>query len=195
MTTESNAISFNSVFLSKNPPADEKITRLADWGKKLHTMGMVQATEGNMSFKTRLGFIITGTDIALEALSPETVAEVTGVVYGLNKNSVYVKGAVTPSREAILHAQIYELRDDINAIFHTHDTVVMAQATRLNIPVTETEQAPGSPELAQEAVKLLKFNKGIKFFVLKNHGIISLGATMDEAGKMMDEMGEKARKK
>jgi L-fuculose-phosphate aldolase len=194
MATESNALAFSAVFLAKNPLNDEKIAQLAQWGKKFYTLGLVQGMEGNLSFRTRLGFIISGTGVALDALTPETVSEVTGVVYGLNKTSVYVKGQVVPSRETIMHSQIYEAQSGVNAIFHVHDALVMGQAGKLGIPVTSAEKEAGSQELAQEAVNLLKSNKDIRYFVLRNHGVIALGVTMDEAGKLVEEMRRKVGK-
>jgi ribulose-5-phosphate 4-epimerase/fuculose-1-phosphate aldolase len=195
MSNESNALVFSSAFLVKTPPNDPRIQQLAQWGKKLHDYGTVKGTEGNMSFRTRLGFIITGTDISLDSLTPETVSEITGVVYGLNKTSVYVKGAALPSRETILHSQIYEARDDVNVIFHVHDAQVMSKAEKLGITVTDKEQPAGSPELVKEAINLLKFNKDIKYFILRNHGCVILGGNLDEAGNLVEEMRAKIGRK
>jgi ribulose-5-phosphate 4-epimerase/fuculose-1-phosphate aldolase len=189
MSTESNALAFSTVFLSKSSPNDDRITLLANWGKRFYSSGLIKGIEGNLSFRTRLGFIVSGTSIALDALTPDTVVEVTGVVYGLNKTSVYVKGQVIPSREVILHSQIYEYQNGINAIFHVHDPSIMNKVEKLGIPVTASEQEAGSQALAQEAVNLLKININVKYFVLKNHGVIALGATMDEAGKAIEEAG------
>ena len=194
MSTENSAIVFGAVFLEKNPPADAKVAQLAEWGKRFRTAGLVRDTEGNLSFRTRLGFIVSGAGVALDALTPETVAEVTGVVYGLNKTSVYLKGVLVPSSETILHAQIYEERPDINAIFHVHDTRVMKQVGKLGIPVTGEEKPAGTQDLAQEAVNLIKFNKNARYFVLKNHGCVAIGATMDEVGKLVEEMRARAGK-
>jgi ribulose-5-phosphate 4-epimerase/fuculose-1-phosphate aldolase len=194
MSTESNVLAFSAVFLAKNQPNDEKIVQLAQWGKKFYVLGLVQGMEGNLSFRTRLGFIISGTGVALDVLTSETVAEVTGVVYGLNKTSVYVKGQVIPSRETILHSQIYEALSGVNAIFHVHDTLVMSKAEKLSIPVTSAEKEAGSQELAQEALNLLKINKDMRYFVLRNHGVIALGATINEAGQLVEEMRRKVGK-
>ncbi len=189
MSTENNALAFSTVFLSKNSPGDDRIAQLANWGNRFYSSGLVKGIEGNLSFRTRLGFIVSGTNIALDALTPGTVVEVTGVVYGLNKTSVYVKGQVIPSREVILHSQIYENNNDINAIFHVHDLSMINKAEKLGIPVTASEKEAGSQALALEAVNLLKINKNLRYFVLKNHGVIAMGATMDEAGKTIEGAG------
>lgn len=127
-------------------------------------------------------------------MTPETVSEVTGVVYGLNKTSVYVKGMVVPSSETILHAQIYDERPDVNAIFHVHDMRVLKQAAKLGVLVTVVEKQAGTQELAQEALALLKLNKGIRYFVLKGHGTVALGSGLDEAGELVEEMRARAQK-
>ena len=195
MTNENNVSAFSSVFLTRGALTDPRITPLADWGKRLTKIGTVKDTEGNLSYRSSLGFVITGTNVALNAISGETVAEITGVVYGLHKHSVYVKGMVNPSRETLLHTQIYETREDISVIFHVHDTEVMKHAAKLGIPVTDTEQPAGSQELAQSAVKLLKLNKDTRYFILKNHGVVALGANMDETGKLIEAMRAKVKKK
>ena len=194
MSTESNAVAFSAVFMARTSPSDGKIAQLAQWGKTFYSLGLVKEMEGNLSFRTRLGFIISGTGVALNALTLETVAEVTGVVYGLNRTSVYIKGQVVPSRESILHSQIYEECSGVNAIFHVHDSLLMSQAEKLDIPVTSAEKEAGSQELAKEAVNLLKSNKDARYFVLKNHGVIALGTTIDEAGKLIEEMSKKVHK-
>jgi ribulose-5-phosphate 4-epimerase/fuculose-1-phosphate aldolase len=193
MSEEVNPIAFSAVFLSKTPPNDVRIAQLADWGKKLHATGLVQGTEGNLSFRSKLGFVITGTNVPLNSITPDNVAEVTGVVYGLNKTSVYIKGTVVPSRETILHSQVYETRPDINVIYHVHDTRVMEKAAKLGIPVTAREQPAGSLELAKEAVSLLAVHQDTRYFVLNNHGTVSLGRTLDEAGNLVEEMRKKCK--
>jgi len=195
MTSESSGVLFSSVLLTRSALTDGRISQLAAWGKRLMGIGVVKRTEGNLSYRSSLGFIITGTNVALDDINGETLAEITGVVYGLHRPSVYVKGMVMPSRETLLHTQIYEAREDIKVIFHVHDNEVMAQAEKLGIPVTAVEQPAGSQALAQEAAKLLKENKDTGYFILKNHGVVALGATMDEAGKLIEEMRAKVKQK
>lgn len=192
--TENSPLAFNTIFLTKDLPADTGITRMAWWGKRFSKMKLVQGIEGNLSFRTQLGFVISGTGVELDNIGSETVVEVTGVVYGLNKTSVYVKGAVVPSRETILHSQIYEVLPEINTIFHVHDSQVMQKAERLGVVVTSLEKEAGSQELAQEAVILLRSNKAIRYLILKNHGIVALGESMDDAGKLVEGMNRKATK-
>jgi len=46
--------------------------------------------------------------------------------------------------------------------------------------------------LAQEAESLVKNNKSIRYFILKNHGVIGLGGTIAEAWKLIEDMHSKA---
>lgn len=192
MSTENVPLAFGASFLSRNPPTDARIARMAEWGKKLVAAGLAPGMAGNLSFRTRLGFIITGAGVALDAITPESVSEITGVVYGLNRTSVYVKGPVLPSHETVLHAQVYEERDDVNAIFHAHDDTITKSAEKAGVPVTVKEQPAGSLELAREAISLIKANGGVKYLVLRNHGVVALGGTLDEAGALILEMRKKA---
>ncbi len=186
--TESNSTSFNTVFLSRSSLQDRGIIRLAEWGEKFTGLQTVKGTEGNLSYRTKLGFIITGTNIPLNDINPETVVEVTGAVYGLHKNTVYVKGMVYPSREVLLHAKIYDLRDEVTAIFHVHDEKILQQAETSSIPVTGAEQPAGSMELVNEAATLIEKNPGVRYFILRNHGVVALDTTMDAAGRMIEKI-------
>jgi ribulose-5-phosphate 4-epimerase/fuculose-1-phosphate aldolase len=49
------------------------------------------------------------------------------------------------------------------------------------LPVTEKEYESGTVELAKEVLKVLGDHKLI---VLRNHGFVSLGNTMKEAGEL-----------
>jgi L-fuculose-phosphate aldolase len=190
---ESPGTVFSSVFLDKNPPIDARIDEMIQWGKRFHKLGVVQGQEGNLSFRTKLGFIITGHGITLDDLTKDTVVEVKGVVFGLNKPSVYVKGQVTPSMETLLHSGIYEVLPEINVIFHTHDNDVLKVTDKIGITSTDIEQPAGSQKLVEETMKLVKLNKSIRYFVLKKHGVIALGTSMSDAGNLTEEMHNKAK--
>lgn len=193
MPETGGGVIFSPVFLDKTPPNDPHIDEMMQWGKKFFTSGAVRGIEGNLSFRTKLGFIITGTGVALNNIAKDNIAEVRGVVFGLNRPSVYIKGLVVPSMETLLHSGIYEALPEINAIFHTHENAVLKIADKLGILSTGTERPAGSAELAQEAVDLVRLNNSVRYFLLRNHGVIALGATMAEAGAVMAEMQGKAK--
>ena len=190
---DNTVVQVETVFLSEVPPEDDRIDRLIYWGKRFHDLGLAQKSAGNLSFRTKNGFIITGTGVELEAIKKEKVVEVVKVDIKKDKITVYARGKVAPSKERLMHSAIYELRPEINAFFHTHDQLVVDLADELKIPCTEGEQARGSYELAKEAIRVLSLGKDIRYIVLRNHGIISIGKTMAEAGGLAEEMNQRAR--
>ena len=181
---ENTGVAFSSVFLDKTPPVDVRIDEMLGWVKKL-------GAEDNLSFRTKMGFVINGGNIAPENITKDTVVEVRGVVFGLNRPSIYAKGQVTPAADTLLHSDVYEALPEINAMFCLHGQSIMEAAGKLGLPATGVEQPPGSAELAQEAASLVKINKSARVFILKNVGIMVLGANLAEAGKTWEELQEK----
>ena len=179
-------ITFETIFLKQNPPDDGRISQLVQWGKIFHELGLVPGAAGNLSFRTENGFIITGSGTKLGRLQGGDLVEVTEVKTDENQILVYAKGCVAPSKESLLHWEIYNLKAQINAVFHSHDRVVMNVAGELGLPVTEKMRPRGSYELAEEAGKLLSLNDDLKYLVIKRHGIVSLGGSMDEAGRLAE---------
>ena len=190
---DNTIVQVETVFLSEKPSEDDRIDRLIYWGKRFHDLGLAQKSAGNLSFRTKNGFIITGTGVELEAIKKEKVVEVVKVDIKKDKITVYARGKVAPSKERLMHSAIYELRPEINAVFHTHDQLVVDLADELEMPCTEGEQARGSYELAKEAIRVFSLTRDIRYVVLRNHGIISLGKTMEEAGRLAEVMNKMTR--
>ena len=192
---EENArVTFEAVFLSKNPPDDERVGRLLYWARRLDELGLAPKSAGNLSFRTKRGFVITGSGINLGAIGEEELAEVLKVKIEKNWTVVQAKGKVVPSKESLLHSEIYHLRAEINAVFHAHDQVVLKSADKLMLPCTEREQPRGSCELVREVSRLLGLLGDVRYFVLRNHGVISMGETLEEAGRLAEDMNKMARK-
>lgn len=184
MTEKYAGVRFETVFPEKRAPTDNGITELIHWCKKFSELGIAPLHEtgshGNLSARTKKGFLITGAGSDLGNMQKKDFSEVVSV----SENKVSVIGLADPSSESTLHHAIYSARPDINAIFHGHDAKVMENAKKLDIPVTEKEELYGTPELMEQAKKLCKNN----YFILKNHGIIALGRTMKEAGELAEKM-------
>lgn len=186
-------VRFETVFLDKNPPEDDRISELVCWGRRFHKLGLAVKSAGNLSFRTGSGFIVSATGVALEALERENLVEVLKVEIGQGQILVHAKGRLVPSKESMLHSGIYALRPKINAVFHTHDQLVVELADELPIPCTRGEQPRGSTELAEEVQRLLRSQGAARYIVLRKHGIIAMGETMEEAGRLAEEMNRMAR--
>jgi L-fuculose-phosphate aldolase len=149
---------------------------------------LVYETWGNISCKpTETRIVITPSGIPYEKLRFFDMV----VVSTSGKTR---QGRWKPSTELPLHLAIYEKREDIRAIVHTHSVYAAAFAvSREDIPVALEEQAqivggaikvaeyapPGSKELAFNVLEALgeKNNAAL----LANHGLISVGPDLATA--------------
>ena len=73
----------------------------------------------------------------------------------------------------------------MGAIFHGHDKESTARAALLAVPETEEFRPPGTPELLAQVMAILDEEP---FLVMKNHGFLSFGPAMDEAGNQALKM-------
>ncbi len=177
-------IRFNIIFISAEVPSNAKVDELKEWSEKFQRNGLTPEFEGNytgnLSFRCREGLVITASGLkSKENLRNDCFVYVKN--YDEQNNTVYVEGKRQPSSEAVMHYLIYKTRKEVNAVFHGHNKAIIINAEKLGFPVTEREHEPGTIELAKEALKVLR-NKNL--VVLKNHGFVSLGRIMKEAGEL-----------
>jgi len=191
--SQATDVRFETLFLSKNPPRDERIDQLVYWCQRFDKLGLAPRSAGNLSFRTKQGFIITATGLELRAVKKGDLVEVVKVETDNKQTLVYVKGRMVPSKESVLHSSIYDLRSKINAVFHTHDQLVVELADELKLPCTEGEQPRGSHELVKEVQRMLRLMKDVRYLVLRNHGVIAMGETMETAGSLAEDMNRMAR--
>lgn len=118
---------------------------------------------GNISFRIGDKFKITKSGAVLNSLMEEDF------VLPCKKNN--------PSSETKLHAFIYKKRRDTNWIIHLHDDFVLKNAKKLNLPTTKKEQPFGTQALVDEVGRILGVHN---YVIMKNHGIIALGSSLDE---------------
>ena len=176
-------IRFNTVFLSDRIPSETKIVELKKWSKIFQKSGLTPEIQGNytgnLSFRSKKGFVITASGLKnKQNLFDNCFVYVKA--YLEKSNTFFVEGKNLPSSESIMHHLIYEKCEKINAVFHGHNEIIVTNATKLKLPTTEKEYKSGTIELAKEVLKVLENNKII---ILKNHGFVTLGTTMKEAGE------------
>ena len=177
-------IRFNISFVSNEVPNDTEIEELKEWCRRFQKGGLTPEFErnytGNLSFRFREGLVITASGLkSKQNLSNDCFVYVKN--YDEQSNTVYVEGSRQPSSEAVMHHLIYKTRKEVNAVFHGHNKAIIMNTEKLGFPVTEREYEPGTIELAKEVLKVLGDKNLI---VLKNHGFVSLGRTMKEAGEL-----------
>ena len=178
---------FTTIFTSNVAPDNPDIEELIFWAKQFHEHGLAPSyglgSYGNLSFRSTVNpgsFIITVSALELkDSLNNNDFCLVTKVDY--DKLQVYCSGKKSPSSETMLHSTIYAARQDINAIFHGHSTHILNTCESIGMPQTDVEYEYGTIELVNSVKEIALKND---FFILKNHGFISLGNTMDKAGKL-----------
>ncbi len=177
-------VRFKTVFASEKIPYDAKFVELKDWCERFQKNGLTPVVEGNytgnLSFRSGGGFVITASGLKnKENLTNECFVYVQS--YDEQTNTFVVGGKKKPSSESIMHHLIYVNNEDVNAVFHGHNDLIIRYAEKLKLTVTKKKFESGSIELAKEVLKVLGNNKLI---VLKDHGFISLGTRMEEAGEL-----------
>lgn len=190
-------VKFKTKFLQREPPKDERIVELAKWCRLFHLHGLTPVVNGrsmgNLSFRTAEGsneFIITAAGLGpKDSLTPECFVKV--VDCDVDSRTVYVHGVREPSSESILHYRIYFLRQDAKAVFHGHDATITKHAKELGIVETKEWKPYGSLELVKSVEEVLNGNN---FLVMKKHGFISIGTSMEEAGKLALEKKKDAER-
>ena len=125
-------------------------------------------------------FIITATGITSKNIqSNEFFVKVTKC--DITNKTIYVEGTREPSSESMLHFCIYQQRNDVNAIFHGHSDTILNNAARLNIPATKQLTPYGSIELIDSVLEIMNKHN---FFIIIEHGFVSLAKSMSEAGNL-----------
>lgn len=157
--------------------------------RKLHELRLNKGTSGNASVRDDNGFLVTPTGMEVEAMTPHDMVamDFDGQLRakGVNERK--------PSSEWRFHRDILQARPEINAVIHVHSMFATTMAClheeipafHYMIAVTGGDSircAPyalfGSQALSDHAVQALQDRRAC---LLANHGMITLGETLNEA--------------
>jgi len=179
---------------------------LAAIGRKFYERGWVFGTSGNFSAAIShepMRLAITSTGLDKGALDASSFIE-------MDENAHVVRGSGKPSAEALLHVAIVrEL--GAGAVLHTHSvwsTVLSgAHAARGGVEIHGYEMLKGlegvrthehrewlpilknsqdMAELSGFVAKLSRENRGVHGFLLREHGLYTWGATLQEAKRHVE---------
>ncbi len=166
--------------------SDPRLTELALWGGKLAAEGLSPATSGNLSCRTSPGFLITRTGVALSALEASDWVHVTGLDRMADGRIVVeCRGDWEASKDAALHAVLYERLPEAQTIFHLHVGNLEEVKERLGVPETAEHFPAGTTQSVNEIERLLDAHPGVRYFVLIQHGIVAWGTSPDEVGSLV----------
>jgi L-fuculose-phosphate aldolase len=156
--------------------------------------GLAEGTSGNVSARSDEGFVITPTGVPYEGLGAEQIVEV-GV-----EGTVAQAQTRRPSSEWRIHRDIYRYRHEIGAIIHTHSPNATALACcRLGIPpfhyMVARAGSTGIPcaPYATFGTQLLSDHvlgaiEGQRACLMANHGVIAVGADLQQALEVAREV-------
>ena len=162
---------------------------VVDVCRTLLDRGYLKATEGNISVRVpgEDAFAITPSSYDYGKMEPGDIC-----VLGLDGR--HILGAKKASIESSMHAAVYERRDDVSVIIHTHQPYASALALMERpIPALFDEQVRylgRSVELvsyAPSGTSFLKKNvakklaSGANAYILENHGVLVLGGDAEQA--------------
>ncbi len=168
----------------------------------VYEKGYTQASGGNLSCRvpgTSL-FAIKKTAVNMRVMTEEDV-----VIVDENKEVVYGNGM--PSKEAGFHLDVLKLRPAINAFIHCHPNYSVALANNdMDLPLTTVtskkalvyvpriESAPaGSDKLREYVVQAFQTHQESKGILMKEHGVCTIGASLEEAYNILDLIEQTAK--
>ncbi|MFB9991118.1 class II aldolase/adducin family protein [Deinococcus oregonensis] len=181
-------------------------------GNLSHRLGSSQAHSQQLQ-----GFLVSGTNTAFARQQPQDFAEcdlhggpVLGVVPISDDKTAAEHLGPRPSKEAAFHAAIYRTRPEVCAVLHLHATdsltlsCLAAPTEEGNVLPVHSSYAvtrvgrvpllpylpPGGGALAQAVERNCR---DVQALLLQNHGVITYGRSLEEAGDILEELEQNVR--
>ena len=187
-------IKYQCYWLDKPTVNSAEIAELNQWRDKLYQLGLIGQYDdgigfGNISVRDVQPecFIISGTQTGgIPHLTEKHYTKVTN--FDWKQNFVACTGSIRASSEALTHAAVYVANPQINAVIHVHH-LSLWQTLIDKVPTTNINCAYGTPEMAQEIMRLCQEDETQKqqIIVMSGHkeGIITFGKNLAEAGNIL----------
>lgn len=179
--------------MPERPAASQTMSAaVADAYRSLARDGLILHAAGNVSLRTREGFLITPSGVPAEDLDDQAIIRMTRDGKPLSSGK--------PSSEWRFHRDIYKVRKDVNAIVHTHSRAATALACqRRALPPFHYMIAIaggadircadyalfGTQDLSDTVLAALTDRKAC---LMANHGMIAVGQDLPEALRIAAEV-------
>jgi ribulose-5-phosphate 4-epimerase/fuculose-1-phosphate aldolase len=178
-----------------------ELEELVATARSMFARGYSFGTAGNISVRSGDTIYATPTGSSFGTLTVTALApcDLDGKPLGPNK----------PTKEILFHLAAYRARPQSRAVVHLHSTYATAAASlrdlneddalpaltayyAMRIPSLPTVPylPPGDPGLAVEVERLARRTPAM---LMRNHGSIGIGATLQEAAALAEEIEETAR--
>jgi len=168
---------------------DEYKQLVVQTAQELTHKGYLMATGGNLSVRVggQNAFAVTPSNFDYLKMTPDDICV-------LDFDLQMLEGHMAPSVESAMHAAIYQVRPDVNAIVHTHQVYASALTLiKAPIPALFDEQArflgrsveiipyapSGTGMLKSTVAKHVKNHNNA--FMMQNHGALVFGHDMQRA--------------
>ena len=192
---EDGYIKFNCEWTITDPIANDAILGLNKCRAILFSKNLIGMYDNGIGFgniSKRIDaeqFIITGSATGrIRELTGQHYTKVTE--HNIKTNSLTCEGPIKASSESLTHASIYLADSDVNAVIHVHSLDLWEKLID-KVPTTSTKIAYGTPEMANEIIRLFQETDVInqKIVVMAGHheGIISFGKDLEEATEIILE--------
>jgi L-fuculose-phosphate aldolase len=174
--------------------------------RRLHAQGFIGGGEGNVSMRLPSGdLLITPAGADKATLMPEMLVCVHPDGTPCHDVSVSGDSAGRPSSEVGMHLACYRERPEIRAVVHAHPPVATGFATAgLSIPADVLPEfpavvgpvalvpyaRPGTGALGDGLAAVLP---GHDVFLLANHGVTTVGQSLEQAMQRMESVEQGAR--
>ena len=162
---------------------------LVECGRLMYQRKLITSTDGNFSVRLPNGnILITPAGLAKGRMNPDDM-----LILNLNGDVISSKPDRKSSTETDMHLEVYKNRENIHAVIHAHpvfattitvanlefpnDILPEVMVTLGNVPITEYA-TPSSHEDAEVIRPFLKTHNAI---LLRQHGSLTYGKTLEEA--------------
>jgi len=181
-------IKYHVSHTQEQAPYFEEYDALEALRVRLFALGLIGETPdgigfGNLSFRVnKKSFFITATQTGKQAqLSQDEYTFIEN--YDFDAFTVFSKGKLQPSSEALSHAMIYELHPDIQAVIHIHSAPIWQMMIKEKYLSTRAEY--GTAKMASEIQALYQTHDPFthNVFVMKGHenGVMIFGKDIAQA--------------
>jgi L-fuculose-phosphate aldolase len=171
--------------------------KLAETSQYLYSKGLAPGKSGNISVRSNEIVAITPTGVSLRDISAKKV-----VLVDFDGNVLV--GSGIPSSELLVHLAIYQSRGDIQGIVHTHSSY----ATGFALSEEVIKRLEGFGKVQRPYLKMVNYappgtrklaklvSEGLKdedVVILKGHGVVTTGPSIDQASILAEFVEEIAK--
>lgn len=165
---------------------EEEREQVVELGLEMKDQNLANGTMGNVSVRKDDRFAMSPSGVPYEEIEKEMVPIV-------SLEGEQLLGDLKPSSETPMHAIVYQERSDVGSVLHTHSPYASTFAS-LNEPIPASHYLlafagqdvpvtgyapPGTEELGEMAADTMGTDRDA--VLLKNHGVITVGKTPEDA--------------